>query len=140
MRHFSKTISIAASPAQVWRVLADVERWPEWTQSVKSVQRLDTASMTVGSQVRIEQPKLRPAIWTVTVWVPEKSFTWVSKSGVTVTGAHEILPTSNGCDVVLTIHFGGLLGSVVGYFAGQLTTEYMAMEANGLKQRAESPD
>lgn len=140
MRDFSKTISIAASPAEVWRVLADVERWPQWTKSVKSVQRLDQSPLAVGSQVRIEQPKLRPAIWTVTVWKPEKSFTWVSKSGVTVTGVHEIIPTPNGCDVVLTIHFGGFLGGVVGFFAGRLTTEYMAMEANGLKQRAESPD
>lgn len=140
MRHFSKTISIAASPADVWKVLADVERWPQWTKSVKSVQRLDQKPMAVGSQTRIEQPKLRPATWTVTVWEPEKSFTWVSKSGVTVTGVHEIIPTPRGCDVNLTIHFGGLLGGVIGFFAGSLTTEYMAMEANGLKRQAESQE
>lgn len=138
MRQFSKTISIAATPSAVWRVLADVDAWPQWTKSVTSVERLNQQSMALGTQVRIVQPKLKPAVWTVTEWQAEKSFTWVSKNpGVTVTAGHEIVRTSAGCDVVLTIHFGGLLGGVIGLLVGRLTNEYMTMEANGLKHRAE---
>ncbi|MDB5345748.1 MAG: hypothetical protein JWP89_4125 [Schlesneria sp.] len=123
----------------MWQVLADVETWPQWTKSVRSVQRLDQTAMSLGSKVRIEQPKLKPAVWTVTIWEPEQSFTWVSKSpGVTVTAGHQIVPTSEGCRVILTIHFGGLLGGVIGLLMGRLTSEYMAIEANGLKHRAEA--
>ncbi|HEY4261973.1 MAG TPA: SRPBCC family protein [Schlesneria sp.] len=139
MRQFSKTISINSAPARVWRVLSDVDHWPEWTKSVTSVQRQEQNSLLLGSKVRIEQPKLKPAIWTVTSWEPEKSFTWVSKSaGVTVTAGHEIVQTSDGCDLILTIHFGGLLGGLIGLLMGRMTSEYMSIEAEGLKHRAEA--
>lgn len=139
MRQFSKTISISASPATVWQILVDVDQWPQWTRSVTSVERLNEKKMAVGAAVRIVQPKLRPAVWTVTQWLPERSFTWISKSpGVTVTAGHEIVRTSAGCDVALTIHFGGMLGGLVGLIAARLTNEYMEMEANGLKHRAET--
>lgn len=139
MRPFSKTIGISASPAKVWQILVDVDQWPQWTKSVTSVERLNENVMAAGAQVRIVQPKLKPAVWTVTQWLPERSFTWISKSpGVTVTAGHEVVRTSAGCDVVLTIHFGGMLGGLVGLIAGRLTNEYMAMEANGLKHRAET--
>jgi uncharacterized protein YndB with AHSA1/START domain len=141
MRQFSKTVSISAPPAVVWRILADVDAWPQWTKSVTSVERVKQNTMASGAQVRIVQPKLKPAVWTVTDWQPEQSFTWISKNpGVTVTAGHLIIRTSEGCDVVLTIHFGGMLGGLVGLFAGRLTSEYMALEANGLKHRAQTMD
>jgi ribosome-associated toxin RatA of RatAB toxin-antitoxin module len=139
MRQFSKTVSISAMPTKVWQVLADVDTWPQWTKSVTSAERVNQNVMALGAQVRIVQPKLTPAVWTVTDWQPEQSFTWISKNpGVTVTARHQIVPTSEGCQVILTIHFGGLLGGVIGLLMGRLTSEYMAMEANGLKQRAEA--
>ena len=80
MREFSANVDIAATPERVWQVLAEVERWPEWTPSVLSVERLNAAPLGAGSQVRIQQPKLRPAVWTITRWEPTKQFVWVSSS------------------------------------------------------------
>jgi len=34
-------VDIAAPPGGVWAVIADVERWPEWTPTVTRLQRLD---------------------------------------------------------------------------------------------------
>ena len=138
MREFTTTIDIAAAPAAVWRVLADVERWHEWTASIRRIERLDTAAIGVGSRVRIEQPRLRAAVWTVTDWRPELGFSWVSRNPGVVAGAdHSIEPTAGGCRVTLTVHFGGLLGSIVGALAKRLTNEYLALEAAGLKRESE---
>ncbi|MSU59740.1 MAG: hypothetical protein EXS35_16495 [Pedosphaera sp.] len=34
---FSITVDISAQPQIVWAVMADVERWPEWTPSVGAI-------------------------------------------------------------------------------------------------------
>ncbi len=58
-------IRINASPDVVWETLADVERWPEWTRSVRSVELLD-GTLADGHRVRIRQPKLPSLAWTST--------------------------------------------------------------------------
>ena len=138
MRDLSTSVTIAATPGDVWKVIADVERWAEWTPTVRRIERLDAGPLDVGSRVRIDQPKLRPAIWTVTAWKPEVGFSWVSRSpGVVVTGLHAIEPSADGSRVTLKVHFGGLLASVVGVLASRLTSRYLGLEAAGLKARSE---
>ena len=57
----------------VWPVLVDVERWPEWTASMISVQRLDSAPFGIGSRVRIRQPKLKTMVWRVSEYEQGRS-------------------------------------------------------------------
>ncbi len=52
-----RIIDIEASREQVWTVMTDVERWPEWTASVTSVALLDAAPFDVGSHARLRQPR-----------------------------------------------------------------------------------
>ncbi len=66
-----QTIDVAAPPERVWRVMSDVGRWPRWTASVTSVQRLDSGPFAGGGRAR-----LPPAVWTVTAPEPGRSFTW----------------------------------------------------------------
>jgi len=58
---FSNVIEIAASPERIWRVMADMERWPVWTPSVVRVKRLTPGLFGVGSRARFHQPTLPPA-------------------------------------------------------------------------------
>jgi uncharacterized membrane protein len=44
-----RVIDIAAPQERVWAIMADVERWPEWTRSVKSVERLDRGRWASGA-------------------------------------------------------------------------------------------
>jgi len=75
MKTFSITVDIKAPPQRVWAVLSDVEGWPDWTPSVKRVERLDAGPLTVGGRARLRQPKLRPAIWQITKVEKGSSFT-----------------------------------------------------------------
>ncbi len=68
------SIRIAAPRAVVWAILTDVERWPEWTASMRSVQYVGAARLTLGGQVRIKQPGMPALVWEVTALVPQESF------------------------------------------------------------------
>lgn len=138
MSEFHTSITIQAPAEHVWTVLADVQRWPEWTASVSSVEVLDKAPLSVGSRVRIHQPKLRPAVWTVTEWQPGQRFVWVSKNpGVVAVATHSLTPGPTGCTLTLILQYKGLLGGLVGFLGRGLTKTYLGLEAAGLKARSE---
>jgi uncharacterized membrane protein len=132
------TVRVAAAPQRVWDVLADVENWPSWTPSVTSVTRLDDGPLRVGSKVKIKQPRLPTTTWTVTELSPGESFTWTAAGpGFRTTASHRIQPTETGSVVMLTLHQQRLVGGLIGRFTASLTNRYLAMEGNGLKDRAE---
>lgn len=136
---FSEAVAVWASPETVWRVLMDVEEWPAWTASVRAISRLDPGPLQVGSRVRIDQPRLPTMTWTVERLEPGRSFSWVAGSPGTRTIAdHRVTPTIEGCDVVLEVRQVGRLAWVAGRALGAVTRRYLAMETQGLKQRAES--
>jgi uncharacterized protein YndB with AHSA1/START domain len=140
LTHFSISVEIAAPPDRVWAVLSDIERWPEWTPTVRRIQRLDQGPLTVGNRVRIRQPKLPTAVWQVTELLEGRNFTWVTRSpGVCVTGRHGVEPTARGTRATLSLEFSGLLGPVVGRLTRGLNQRYLALEANGLSERSTAP-
>ena len=133
------SIDVAASMDRVWAVLVDVERWPEWTDSVSSVRRLDAGPLTVGSRVEISQPRIPTGTYTVTALEPGSAFTWEQRQpGSTVTAHHECarLP-DGGTRVELRVVMSGAVGGVVGRLYRKLTKRYLAMESAGVKARAE---
>ena len=134
------TVDVAASPEAIWAVLIDVERWPEWTASVRRARRLDVGPFVVGSRARLEQPKLPPAVWRVTELVAPHSFVWVSGApGLTTEAVHRLdLNERGGTTVTLGISQRGPLGRLMALFIGGLTERYVNMEAEGLKRRAEA--
>jgi carbon monoxide dehydrogenase subunit G len=132
------TIEIAAPPEVVWKVLIDVERWPEWTASTTKVERVDKLAFGLGSQVRIEQPKLAKTVWTVTRFEPAKSFDWDSRTtGSHTIAGHIIEPSGTGSKVTLTVQVSGWAARLLQGFIKPLTERYMATEAQGLKKRCE---
>ena len=140
MKEFHTSVDIQASPLRVWAVLCDVERWPEWTASIRSVQRLDSGPFAMGSRARVIQPKLRPAVWQVTELDEGRSFVWESRSpGLRIIAGHVVEPYAAGTRVTLSVEFSGLLGPLMGSLTRGLTEQYVPMEAQGLKMRSEQP-
>ncbi len=142
MARYEESIDIDAPPADVWRVLADLERWPEWTPSMREVRPLSgdggEGGLTVGGKVRVRQPKLPTVTWTVDEVEPGRSFSWRSDSpGMASRAEHRIEPTGAGSHVVLVLEQTGPFAGVTGLFYARLIRRYVRAEAEGLKKRAE---
>ncbi|MET8349229.1 MULTISPECIES: SRPBCC family protein [unclassified Micromonospora] len=136
---FEAGTEIAADPQRVWAVLVDVQRWPEWTASVRQAQRGEPGPLTVGATVRLDQPKLRPAVWRVTELTEDHAFTWISDTpGVRTRAEHRLLPLpGRPTRVELAITQSGPLAMPVGWLYGGLLRRYLRLEADGLRRRCE---
>ena len=132
-------MEIAASPEVVWRVLSEVEAWPEWTPSVRSIVRLDPGPLHVGQRLRISQPRFPTTVWRLTDLVEGRSFVWQAGGpGARTTASHTVEPAGDGTRATLRLGQQGPLGLLVGALTGSLTRRYLELETRGLKQRAES--
>jgi uncharacterized protein YndB with AHSA1/START domain len=136
---FRTTVEIDAPPDIVWATLLDVDHWPEWTRSVRTVERLDGTTLESGGRVRIKQPGLPMLVWTVSEVEPGTSFTWRAASpGLTTVGTHRVEPVAGDrTAVTLGIHQSGLLSPILGRLITGRTKRYVQMEAEGLQHRAE---
>ena len=135
--------TVEASPGRVWAALVDVEDWPRWTPSMTSVRRLDDGPLRVGSAARIEQPGLRPLVWTVCELTAERSFSWVTRlPGLRITGVHTITPLPDGRARLDLAAIGtGPLARLADLLGGRRTRRYVELEAAGTKAAAEAdPD
>jgi uncharacterized membrane protein len=135
----SVSVNIDAPPQKVFAVLCDVERWPEWTSTMASVQRLESGPFAVGSRARVRQPSLRPAVWQVTELENQRSFTWSTRSlGLRMTARHSIETKGAGSIVVLSFEMSGFIAPLAARLYGGLIERYITTESQGLKQRSES--
>src|ERR1700732_5404853 len=90
MSTFKIVDDILAEPKTVFAVLCDVERWPNWTPTMTQVRRLESGTFGLGSRAEVQQPKLKPSVWAVSEFVPDRNFTWATGApGVRMTAAHE---------------------------------------------------
>jgi uncharacterized membrane protein len=134
-----RVVEIAALPNKVWTVMTDVEHWPEWTASVTSVELLSGPPLAVGTRVRVRQPRLPTAVWTVTAMETERYFEWRSvAAGLTSTGGHRIDRSSAGSRVTLSLKWNGWVTPLINLVYGGLSRRYVQTEAEGLKRRCEA--
>ena len=132
-------IEIAAPAAAVWAVMSDVERWPEWTPTITSLERVDAAPFAVGSRVRIRQPRLPTAVWTVTTLEPGRYFEWqnVSPGVRSVAGHRAEAVAGGGTRVTLSFGWSGWLAPLIRLAYGRLARRYVRTEAESLKRWCE---
>ena len=137
--HLEDRVEIAAPAARVWELTEDVERWPETTPTMTSVERLDEGPLAIGSQARIKQPAQRARVWTVTRLEPGRRFAWATRAmGMGMEGGHLIEGDDRSCTNTLTLDVSGPLASTVGrLLAGQLR-KAIQTENQGFKAAAEA--
>lgn len=136
--NFQISVDIAARPEIVWAVMAEAEKWHEWTPSVRSIRLLDAGPLRIGSRALIRQPRFPPAMWKVTALDPGRSFTWKSGlPGMWVHAQHSIAPSGTGTHAVLSLRYEGAFGKLLGRLTRGITDRYLEFEAAGLKRRSE---
>ena len=134
------SVEIDAPATEVWNVYADVERWPEWTESVTRVVALDGSGLEVGKHFEITQPKLPRLVWQVTDVDPGRSWTWQQRSpGATTFATHVVVAKGPARTVVRQrLDQRGVLGVLFGVLTRRLTRRYLRIEGEGLKARGEA--
>ena len=100
---------------------------------------LDGRELAVGKRFQIKQPKLPTLVWRVIDLEPGVSWTWAQRSAGGSTLAHHTLsPLPEGRTLVRqTLDQRGPIGAIVGRLMRGTTRRYLAMEAQGLKDRSE---
>jgi uncharacterized membrane protein len=133
------SVEIDAPPQLVWEVFSDVQRWPEWTESVTSLVGRDGSDLAVGKRFAIKQPGMSKLVWKVTEIDPGSSWTWVQRSpGVLVIARHWVTAQRGGRTLVRQqLEQRGALGALVGRMMAKKTRRFLALEAQGLKARSE---
>jgi len=131
--------TVGAPPAVVYRLFTDIERWPELSESTRSVRRLDSGPLRVGSEAILKQPRLPSARWRVTELEPDRAFVWETRNGgVTTVGDHRVEPDGPGSKITIILRTHGPLAGVVDVLMAGLARRHVAMELEGFRSAADA--
>lgn len=131
------SLDIPAPVATVWDLTTDVERLPDLSPTMTSVERLDGGPLSVGSRVRIRQPGQPARTWTVTELDPERRFEWSTTAlGSTMTGVHELQPIDGGTRNTLAVELDGWSSRLVGALLRGTFRRAIAKENEGFRTAA----
>ncbi|MDA2804000.1 SRPBCC family protein [Nocardiopsis suaedae] len=135
---YESTTEIATRPEEVWPVMTDVERWPDWLPTVASVQALDDGPPRPGVRYRLVQRRTPPAVWAVTVFAPAREFTWATRFlGARMTAEHHLEAAGGVTRVRLVLSLEGRAAPVLASIAGARMRRFVDIEATALKWRCE---
>ncbi|MGA7173473.1 MAG: SRPBCC family protein [Candidatus Dormiibacterota bacterium] len=121
-RSISASATIDASPDQVWEVLNDMSRYPEWVESTLKMVRTDgTARLnaTYEELTRISGPWKAVTRWRITEFDSPRRQVHAGEGIVTASGMSlvlEITPIGEGTQFTSTIRYTprfGILGAVI---------------------------
>ncbi|MCK1796002.1 SRPBCC family protein [Streptomyces sp. XM4193] len=136
----TEEIEIAAGRDRVWEVVADVTRWPSVLESVNEVRAHQEGPPGPGCVYTLRQPGLPRTRWTITEWLPGKSFTWESRGpGARSVASHRLTATeAGGTRLTLVLEQSGPLNAVLGPLIRSRAVRLVRLEAAGLKAAAEA--
>ena len=128
---------VNAPPEAVWPLVIDVERWPDINPSYRSLRRVDSGALQVGSEAIIKQRGLPKARWRVTAMEPGRSFTWeTNNGGVTTVATHIVERDVAGSNVTLALRVSGPLARVTHAIYGRRIRRFLSLELAGFGRAA----
>ena len=137
MRIAHRTL-IRADPARVWAVTAEVERWPDWTPTMRSVRGLDGPLLAPGRRFSLRQPLQPEAVWQVTAFEPGRAFAWATGERRRLEASHRIEPAPGGCRSVVELRARGAALALAWPLLGPILRLAVAAEARALRRKCEA--
>ena len=138
----SSTITIAAAPAEVLAVIADIASYPEWTGQLKSTEVLATDTEGRPEQARfvMDAGVLKDEYVLAYVWA-ELGVSWelVGKSSVqkSQVGSYALAPSGDGTEVTYALAVD-ITMPMLGMFKRKAEKMIMDSALKELKKRVES--
>lgn len=131
----SYTVSIDASPKQVWDAYIDVERWPEFASQFKSIERTDDGPFAQGAAAKVTPHGFPGSIWTVTRFEEGRSFLWEADMlpGLHLAADHTVEAEDEGAKVTLSLESSGVIATIFGIVLGRIFRRNVRTEGDGLK-------
>lgn len=139
MPRWDHTVTIETTPERVWEVMADIDRWPTWTASMVSVQKLTDGPLRKGTEALVHPKGTTESTWTVTEATPGRGFTWETRvRGAHTIADHVIEPVDDGTRVTLSVEVRGFVASLLRPVISRRVVANMKVEAAGLKRESEA--
>ena len=136
--YYLTAIPVRAPATTLWRAVASVTEWPQWTPTVEEATILDDRELGMGARVRIRQPKLRTLVYQVDEWINGTRFVWSAGGpGFRISAGHIVQPQGESSTLLLTITMTGALAPLLTALAGRRTRRYVNTEGAGLGRFAE---
>jgi uncharacterized protein YndB with AHSA1/START domain len=89
--------TMAVSPEAAWRVLTDLEAWPQWGPSVQGAELVEPGPLRLGSRGKVWTPIGIPLPFEIIEFDDGHAWAW-KVAGVSAT-RHAVEPRPNGCRV-----------------------------------------
>lgn len=127
---------IEAPADMVWSVTSDVERWPTWMPTVRSVTALTPGAMAPGSRYLLKQPLQAAATWEVTRHDAPQIFEWERREQgqLLFVGTHGVEKHGGNTKVHVSLQAFGAANTLLRpIFAAVIAVECRAMERHCLR-------
>ncbi|MFE4370045.1 SRPBCC family protein [Streptomyces sp. NPDC056835] len=140
--HTSSSITIKAAPADVMGVIADFDRYPEWTGEVKEAEVLATDSRGRAEQVRLvlDAGAIKDDHTLAYTWTGDNEVSWTlvkSQMLRALDGSYLLAPTGSGTEVTYRLTVDVKI-PMLGMIKRKAEKVIIDRALAGLKKRVES--
>ena len=128
---FSSSLEIDAPPDKVWALVNELEEWPQWIPSIKSIEKLSEGPLGIGSQIRVTAKSTFTVslLMTITEFVPGQRAVLQGKAlGTKMTRYYTFEPVNQGTRLTVGGEVSGLL-AFLARRGGQAVSEEIVQAA-----------
>ena len=136
---YSQTFQVDAPITTTWRILADVEHYPDWAPTFDRVEFPAGRALAKGLRAKLWVKGTPPSVFVVTQYTEGARFAWeTSAHGVHAIADHVIEASSGGTRLTLSVETSGLMAMLFAPMIKRVTVRNLGLEGNALKARAEA--